>query len=323
MVVKTIDTSVPHPWLVSLPDRSIGDRFQLLGPLARGGSAEVYRARDLDTGDVVALKLLRPELRSDPTHRAQLLQEARVSASLPLGVAPTPVCTGDDTALGAFYAMELVDAEPLSTRIARAVMSFDEVARVAESLVRAVSAVHAAGYVHCDVKPANVLWSEERGLRLIDFGVACAVAPRATETDGLFGTPGYMAPEQFHGADSTASDQFGIAATIFACLVGCAPYTVGRGARPLCTLLLHQGVELTPRESGALGRLGPWVARAMRVDPLDRYTDTADMAAALVRMTPSRSRFRVTWSAGRIAARSASALLVALAALIVFVGANH
>ncbi|MGH8791180.1 MAG: serine/threonine protein kinase [Stackebrandtia sp.] len=205
---------------------AIADRYQLEAELARGAVGVVHSARDLVTGERVAVKILHAEAAADPEVATAFLDEAEVLAELDH---PGIVRPRDLIVDGTFMAMvmDLVDGldlrrvvmqhGPLSPRKAAAT-----VAAVADAL----AAVHSAGIVHGDVKPGNILMPSDGGpARLVDFGVARRTAAPDAPTHG---TPDYTAPEIVDGhASSAKSDVYGIGLVLFEALCGCSPYRGG------------------------------------------------------------------------------------------------
>src|SRR5262245_51820038 len=176
--------------------------FRLVRPIGEGGMGVVYEAVDDRLGRRVALKTILAAS-EDPRARDRLRREARVAAS----VNHPNVCqvyeVGEDS--GELYvAMELLEGEPLSSRIARGPMPASEALRTALGVLAALEAIHARGLVHRDLKPSNVFLTPH-GVKLLDFGLALGVEEasakptqeRLTLTGMVVGTPQYMAPEQW------------------------------------------------------------------------------------------------------------------------------
>ncbi|MBK6693535.1 MAG: protein kinase [Myxococcales bacterium] len=193
--------------------RSPSPRYSIEGPIGRGGMGEVYRAFDTLLKRPVALKVLRPDRTDDAaTGIRRMLREARACAAFqhPNVVAIYDVGEGDGTA---FIAMELLDGEPLRSSFAgRGVPTATKLDWLVQ-IASALDAAHAAGIVHRDIKPDNVMLCSDGRVRLIDFGIARAESLDALESHagsihGL-GTPRYMAPEQKAGAAaSPLTDQY-------------------------------------------------------------------------------------------------------------------
>jgi serine/threonine-protein kinase len=207
-------------------------RFRVLGLLGRGGMGVVYRAVDLELGRQVALKLLAPHLGGDPREEERFLEEARAAAALDHPNIGMVLEIGEHQGRR-FLAMPLYDGETLEQRLARVdehgPLSIPEVLALASQLAAALAAAHAAGVIHRDLKPGNVLLTRESRLKLLDFGLARRRdAARLTEGGALVGTAAYMAPEQLRGEELDArTDLWAFGAVLYEALTGRPPF--GRG----------------------------------------------------------------------------------------------
>jgi serine/threonine-protein kinase len=203
------------------------ERYRVQECLAIGGSAEVWRAVDEQSGRHVAVKRPRPHLLSDPGTRERLVGEARAVAGLahPGIIRVLDVDASEQPAI----VLELVDGEPLSARLQRAGPLPPRVAAaIGRDLARALYHAHVRGVIHRDVKPGNVLLGPNGRPLLIDFGIARILADaeaRRTETGMVMGTLSYMAPEQLTGEPLTPrSDLYGLGAVVHEMLTGRPPY---------------------------------------------------------------------------------------------------
>lgn len=240
----------------------IAGRFAMLDQIGAGGMGSVWRARDERTGDVVAVKVL-------GHHNAALLirfvREQAVRVRHPHVVAPISWAADDDLVV---LAMDLVTGGSVQDVLdEHGPLPVGYAAALLEQLLSALAAVHAAGLVHRDVKPANLLLHPSDGdqphLRLGDFGVAAPIADaRYTTVPGAIGTEGYMAPEQARGALPDPAQDL---------------YAVGRVGLQLVT-------GLTPERQGEIGSgpLRPLLERLLVVDPEQRLA-SADAALRLLR----------------------------------------
>lgn len=249
-----------------VPGTEVGG-YRVLGPLGRGGMGAVYRAVD-GGGAEVALKLLHPHLAEDDDARERLRREV---AALQRVRHPSVarVLDAEIDSTDAFVVTEIVDGPDLATRVRQdGPLDPHEVAATADALRDALEVVHAAGVLHRDLSPGNVLLAE-RGPVLIDFGIAQGVEDaRVTSTGLVVGTPGYLAPELLEGQDpSAASDWWGWAAVVAFAATGRPPF----GSRPVQAVL----ARVRSGEADVAG-LDPRTAAALRsalaVDPGDRAT---------------------------------------------------
>src|SRR5580704_19467900 len=142
--------------------------YEILAPLGAGGMGEVYKARDTRLGRTVALKLLPPELASDPVSRRRLLQEAQAASSLnhPNIVVIYDICSHENRD---FLVMEYVSGRTLKDLIPSGGLPFDQLAGLGSQVALALGAAHAAGVVHRDVKPANIIVTADRQAKVLDF----------------------------------------------------------------------------------------------------------------------------------------------------------
>jgi diguanylate cyclase (GGDEF)-like protein len=212
------------------PGTTLGGMYQILHEISRGAMGVVYRAEDLGLGRPVALKTLRHDLARD----RNFVERFRIEASTLAAIRHEHLVQvysfgtdGDDV----FFVMELVEGEPLEDRVEmarheRKFMPYELVEQVIAQIADALDAMHKAGVLHRDVKPANILLDRERARAvLVDVGIA---KRRGTAHDPA-GTPGFTAPESFvGGAEDPASDVYGLAATAYTLLTGTAPF--GEGA---------------------------------------------------------------------------------------------
>lgn len=251
----------------------------------RGGMGVVYRATEIALGRPVALKLIAPELAADEGFRARFAREARLTASLdhPNVI---PVYAAGEEGGSLYLTMRFVAGTDLAARIATGgPLAPERAAAIVAQVAAALDAAHAAGLVHRDVKPANVLLGGGHGpehVYLSDFGIVRAPAGDAglTGSGEWIGTVDFMAPEQLRGERTDArTDVYGLGGVLYAALTGEVPYP--REAAP-ATMLAHM-TEPPPRPSEHAGvepALDAVVARAMAKDPAARFPSAGDMARA-------------------------------------------
>ncbi|MCI0342749.1 MAG: serine/threonine protein kinase [Planctomycetales bacterium] len=199
--------------------------YLLVEEIGRGGMGQVFRARDLALDRLVALKVSPPD--AGPAAMDRMLREARIAARLS-HPAIVPVHAAGRVDGRAFLALQYVPGRSLRSLLdERGPLPPAEALRIARDAADALAAVHAAGLVHLDVKPENLLLPESGGVRLTDFGIAreSPVLP-AREDGGLyFGTPEYSSPEQCLGGDlDPRSDLYSLGITLYEMLVGKVPH---------------------------------------------------------------------------------------------------
>jgi serine/threonine protein kinase len=253
-------------------------RYRLLEPAGSGGSAEVWRALDTKTGEEVAVKRLHPIVVADETGRARLKREFQALRSLDephiVHVRALKIA-GNEAAI----ILDYVPGRSLADRLA-AGPPFEpaEAVAVARDIAAALTAAHAAGIVHRDVTPGNILLDPTDGARLTDFGIALGGgAESVTATGQLMGTMRFLAPEQLRGSPATpASDLHSLAAVTYEMLAGRPAYA----ATTPVALAEAQDLGAAPIETISPA-LDAAVRQAMAPEPADRPADVATFADQL------------------------------------------
>jgi eukaryotic-like serine/threonine-protein kinase len=272
------------------PSRKELGRYRILGLLGSGGMGNVYRALDTELDDIVALKMLRRELSDIAEVRDQFRREVKLARRITHKNVARVFDIGEADG-ETFLTMELIEGEPLAAVIARRhALPVAEVLDLGVTLCGGLAAAHAAGVVHLDLKPGNVLI--ERGGRVVitDFGIARALAEAAvTGVAGAgLGTPGYMAPEQVEGragVDARA-DLYALGVVLYELCTGKQPWA-GESVYAIASARLRSPppdiCALRPEVPAALGAL---VARAMALRPEDRPASAADLSSELSALAP-------------------------------------
>jgi len=259
------------------------DRYTLLEPAGVGGSAEVWRARDETTGDIVAVKRLHPVVFGDEAGKRRLQREFDSLRSLdePHIVRVRDLQIGEREAA---LVLDFVDGESLAQRMAgqtpaQPAVTPEAAAAIVADVAAALAAAHAAGIVHRDVTPGNILLTGDGEARLTDFGIAHASgdANAVTATGLLMGTMRYLAPEQLRGGTSTpASDLHGLAAVTYEMLAGHPAYDA------TSPVALADAQEAGPAPiSDVPPALDGAVRRGLAVDPAHRPADVGAFAASI------------------------------------------
>ncbi|GAB1513092.1 serine/threonine-protein kinase [Actinophytocola sp. KF-1] len=254
--------------------RVVAGRYRLDERLGSGGMGVVWRAHDVRLQRTVAVKevLLPPAL--DESRLAEIrtrtMREGRIAARLDH---PQLTAVYDVLEDGGrpFLVMEYLPSKSLSRVLdERGALPYREVARLGAQAAAALAAAHAAGVVHRDVKPANLLVGDDDTVKITDFGVSRVVEDVTWTTTGTFvGTPAYLAPEVAQGKEVTyASDVYSLGATLYTAVEGTPP--TGTSSNPM--LLLHRiasGDIVPPKQAGPLGGV---LMRLLSTDPADRPT---------------------------------------------------
>ena len=206
---------------------TLGGRFQLTTRIAIGGMGEVWKAKDLILGRIVAIKVLKEEYTGDPGFLQRFRAEARHTALLNhVGIANV-FDYGEEEGSG-YLVMELVPGQPLSSIIEHEqVLSPDRTLSMIAQTARALSVAHAQGLVHRDIKPGNLLITPDGRVKVTDFGIArLADQVPLTQTGQVMGTAQYLAPEQATGQLATgASDIYALGVIGYECLTGHRPFS--------------------------------------------------------------------------------------------------
>ncbi|ADG86833.1 serine/threonine-protein kinase [Thermobispora bispora] len=266
-------------------EASLGSQYVLLDEIGAGAMGAVWRARHRETGELVAVKLLRDGLTGDQELVMRFVQERNVMRSLRHPNIVTVrdfVIEGDRLAM----VMDLVEGGSLQALLRRhGTLPPAEAARMMAEVADALAAAHAAGVVHRDVKPANILIEQATGrVRLTDFGVARIVyGPGLTQSTAIIGTPMYLAPETAMGEKPTpAVDVYAIGLILYQLLAGRPPFI---GDHPVA--LIKQHSSAAPRRlPGMPDALWSLIARCAAKNPADRPT-AAQVAAELRRAMPA------------------------------------
>jgi tetratricopeptide (TPR) repeat protein len=301
------------------------DRYIVLGRLGGGAMGVVYAAHDGELDRKVALKLLRPELAAGSVASGtRVLREAKAMARLqhPNVVTVHDVGTTGDRV---FVAMELVAGPTL--RVWAHGRPWRERLACVVAAGRGLAAAHAAGVVHRDVKPDNIIVDEHGRPRIGDFGLARAgesagagagapgaassggaLAGGLTQTGAVIGTPMYMAPEQLRGEAATmGSDQFGLAVTAWEILFGARPFA-GRDTDELARAIVRGPAE--PERRGVPVAIERALRRGLEAEPSRRWDSVAALVDAIDWHPPRRWRWAVPVAGAGAAAAAVATMLV-------------
>ena len=257
--------------------RLLATRYRLIERIDEGGAGEVWRARDEKLDRDVAIKLLGPD--ADDAFRARFADEARRAAAV---VHPNVVTVFDEGRDGAdaFMVMELVPGKTLRDIVAeRGPLPAHEVARLVRQVAAALDAAHAAGVIHCDVKPANVIVDPKGLAKLTDFGIARAARDR--DEQELLGTARYIAPERVEGGPVTArTDVYGLGLVAYELLTGRPAFDGATSEELVRERLIGPPPSLRLARVGLDDRLDAIVGRALATLPERRYASAGAFARA-------------------------------------------
>jgi serine/threonine-protein kinase len=267
----------------SIAPRRWHERYRIEAKLASGGMGSVYRGMDDRLGRPVAIKVLRDDLAHDPRFVERFRREARSAAALAHPNVATVFDYGEEGGRH-FIVMELAEGRDLA-RVLREEgrLAPDRAVRIAEQVCDALGHAHAAGVVHRDVKPGNVIVGEQDLVKVTDFGIARAAGDSTlTATGSVLGSAHYISPEQASGAPaSPPSDVYSTGVVLYEMLTGAVPFT---GDSPISVAMRHAREDVPPPSHlnpDVPAALDAIVATATARDPQTRYPDASAMARAL------------------------------------------
>jgi serine/threonine-protein kinase len=259
------------------PALILENRYRLDDRIAAGGMGEVWRAADLLLGRAVAVKLLRPAYCQDESGLARFRAEAKYAGSLSHpNIAQVYDYWGGDPPGQPYLVMELVDGPSLAATLAAGPLAPGRALEIIGQAAAGLQAAHAAGLVHRDIKPGNLLLSQDGQVKIADFGIAHAVgsAP-VTRTGELIGTPAYLSPEQVSGRQATpAADLYALGIVAYQCLTGEVPFT----GEPLAVALAQQEASLPPLPPSVPPAVAALVTDLTAKDPRARPATAEDVA---------------------------------------------
>lgn len=306
--------------------------YVIIDRLGRGGMGQVFLSSDPRLHRKVALKCLISSPLQGDERRHRIVREARAAA----GISHPNVATVHDVIEHegrAFIVMEYVEGESLAARLKRERLPIDTVVAIGRQLVAALAAAHATGVIHRDLKPANIQLLPDGSVKVLDFGVAKAIAIASSTTTGrqtppidaetryaVAGTPGYMSPEQMLGRDvDDRSDIFSLGVVLYEMATGRRPFTKS-DLLDLVVTMAKRPPRADAGDSRVPTALADVIAKALEVDAADRFQSAVEMERALAALD-DRSRSRVAvlltrrrgWVGALLAAFAALSLIVLVA----------
>lgn len=272
----------------------LAGRYEVGDLIGRGGMAEVHIGYDTRLGRTVAIKILRADLARDPSFQTRFRREAQAAAGLNHPAIVAVYDTGEDSVVGAsgmpqavpFIVMEYVEGHTVRDILKGDVAApIDEAVEIVAGVLAALDYSHHAGLVHRDIKPANVMLTPTGAVKVMDFGIARALADAGqsmTQTQAVVGTAQYLSPEQARGESvDTRSDLYSTGCLLFELLTGRPPFI---GDSPVSVAYQHVR-EPAPRPSQFASdvpeSLDKIVLRALAKDPNERYSSAQAFASDL------------------------------------------
>ncbi|MCZ7681848.1 MAG: serine/threonine protein kinase [Sandaracinaceae bacterium] len=263
----------------------IAGRYELASMLGRGGMGCVYRVRDRELDEIVALKVLHRDLLASDGMLERFRQEVKLARRVTHKNVARTYDIGEHGG-DRFLTMELVEGEPLASLLERAgALSVGEALRIAREMCAGMIAAHEAGVIHRDLKPENVCIARDGRVVLMDFGIARTHLPgSARQTSGkMLGTPGYMAPEQVQASDriDARADVYAFGAVLYEMLTGEVAWP---GESPIVVAaarLWSPPPDPRARRAELPAELARLVLRCMAREPEARIPSARELAAAL------------------------------------------
>jgi len=267
----------------------IASKYRLEELLGEGGMGAVWKATHVTVGKRFAVKILHSEVSKHPDAKRRFTQEAQAAAKIGHPAILDVYDLGEDD--GSLYmVMELLEGESLAQRVARGPLPIAEALEYAVGVLDALDAAHGASVIHRDIKPGNVFLvrgaSGRAAVRVLDFGIAKfqeAADGAKTSTGAVLGSAFYMAPEQVRAETEidARADVWAVGTTLYELLVGEPAHLAPTHAAVIAKIVMKPAPPVSDRRSGADAELDTIVARALMIDPVERFASAADMRRAI------------------------------------------
>ena len=284
-----------HSGRLSLLGRTLA-HYRINAAIGAGGMGEVYRATDMKLGRDVALKILPPDVASDPKRLARFQREARVVAALNHPNVVTLYSVEESGGVH-FLTMELIEGQPLNQLIPANGLPVERIVEITGALAEALAAAHEKGIMHRDLKPANVMVTAEGRVKVLDFGLAKDVGAETsdgatqssaglTQAGIVMGTPAYMSPEQVSGrALDCRTDIFSLGVILHEMATGHRPFKGTSAAELVSSILRDDPPLVTELRADLPGDLARVIRRCLEKDPRHRVQTARDVSNEFRDMT--------------------------------------
>jgi class 3 adenylate cyclase len=291
----------------------IPPRYEVLAQIGVGGTGMVYKVRDLETGEIVALKVLKPEVASN----ADVQENFKRELCLARKITHKNVCRIHEfnRSNATLYAsMEFVEGESLMSRLFReGSLSLDETLEIARQICAGLHEAHAQGIVHRDLKPANIMLGRNSSVKIMDFGIARMMQRDGPLTGTIVGTPAYMAPEQAELKPvNSCTDVYAVGLLLYEMITGVPAFL---GDTPVAVALKQiqeypkRPREIAPQLSGAMDAV---VMKCLQKNPAKRFQSVDQLDFALVKASKARPLSPLEASVNRWVMRAERELLAYL-----------
>jgi len=266
------------------------ENYEILDKVGLGAMGAVYKARQLSLNRIVALKILPPTLAEDENYIARFLREAKLAAKLSHENIIYVIDVGESHGVY-YYAMEFVEGRTLKEVVdEQGHLHEKEIVRVALQVARALDHAYSYGIVHRDVKPANVMITNEGTVKLCDFGLACHLGiTTATTKTIIAGTPNYIAPEQIRDDEvDIRADIYALGGTMFYMATGQPPFT-GKTNALVMTKHLYEPPRSPRSLAPSISRyLDAIIMKCLRKNPNERFQTPGELVRVLERLVTRR-----------------------------------
>ncbi len=265
------------------PGVVFGGRYEILTVLGQGGMGAVYKARDRELDRLIALKVIRPELATDPAILQRFKQELILARNITHKNVVRIYDLGEADGIR-FISMEYVDGEDLRTLVRHAgKLSPKEAIAVVEQVCRALDAAHSEGVIHRDLKPQNIMRDKHGRVVVMDFGLARSLGDSGlTQTGAIVGTLEYMSPEQALGTTlDQRSDIFSVGLIFFELLTGKAPYKADTAIASLMKRTREDAQSASDVDASVPRSLSAIVGRCLEREPANRYHSAVELLQQL------------------------------------------
>jgi serine/threonine protein kinase/tetratricopeptide (TPR) repeat protein len=307
--------------------------YKILEEIGGGGMGVVYKAEDTKLERTVALKFLPPEFTRDKDAKIRFVREARAASALQ----HHNICTIheiDETSDGRiFICMDYYGGETLEEKTARGPLPVGEVIDLVSQVAAGIAEAHAAGMVHRDVKPANIMVTEKGVAKILDFGLAKITGvTKVTQAGAAMGTVSYMSPEQARGEEADPrSDVWSLGVMVYELLAGEPPFTGEHQAAVMYAIMHEEHEPITRLRSDMPSGLETLIDKCMAKDREERYQTVVDLLADLGRCerettvptTESRSTAPSPARRERVPRQIQWTMLALIAVLVVVIGYRY
>jgi tetratricopeptide (TPR) repeat protein/predicted Ser/Thr protein kinase len=265
------------------PGVLFGGRYEILSVLGQGGMGAVYKARDRELDRMIALKVIRPELATDPAILLRFKQELILSRNITHKNVVRIFDLGEADGIR-FISMEYVDGEDLRTILRRnGKLQAKDAISVVEQVCRALDAAHSEGVIHRDLKPQNIMRDRYGRIVVMDFGLARSLGDSGmTQTGAIVGTLEYMSPEQALGTTlDQRSDIFSVGLIFYELLTGKAPYEADTAIASLMKRTREEARSASEVDASVPKSLSAIVSRCLEREPTNRYHSAVELLQQL------------------------------------------